>query len=110
MGKAMLAHSPDAAEELISEELIPLTPHTIVNVDAFRADLQRTRQIGMAASRQEARPNLNCIAIALLDEIGMPMAALGLSGMSATFDANAQGQLRVVAADAERALRQALSR
>ena len=110
MGKALLAHSPDAAEALLNDGLTPLTAHTIVNADAFRVDLQRTRQSGIAASRQEARANLNCIAIALLDEVGRPMAALGLSGISVTFDARTQAELRVVAADAERALRHALSR
>jgi IclR family KDG regulon transcriptional repressor len=110
MGKALLARSPDAAEELLSNGLTALTPHTIVTADAFRADLHRIRQRGMATSNQEARPNLSCIAIALLDDAGRPMAALGMSGLSVTFDTHAQGTLRAVAADAERALRQALSR
>jgi IclR family KDG regulon transcriptional repressor len=110
LGKALLARDADATERILVAGLVPLTPHTIVNPDAFRSELDLIRRTGVATSRQEARAHLNCIAVALTDEVGRPLAALGLSGMTLPFDAHVQGTLRAVAADAERVLRQSMSR
>jgi IclR family transcriptional regulator, KDG regulon repressor len=108
MGKAMLAYSADAAEVLIVRGLPARTPNTIVSPTDFRAELGRIRRAGIAISEQESRIGLTCVATALRDEAGRPLAALALSGPSAGFDVrHNQTLLRSVTAEAERLVRAA---
>jgi IclR family KDG regulon transcriptional repressor len=108
LGKAMLAHSPIEAERLLTGPLTPRTPHTIANRASFRRELEITRHRGIAISNQEARPNLSCVAVALLDDADRPVAALAISAPSAGFDEEGYGTLlRRVAVGAQRSLRHA---
>jgi DNA-binding IclR family transcriptional regulator len=108
LGKAMLAHDPDTAEALIAHGLRPRTPHSIVDGDTLRAELQRTRGRGVAVSRDEARARLSCVAVPLLDETGRPVAALSIGGTTNAFDSHRHAALlRSVAAEAQRMARQA---
>jgi hypothetical protein len=84
------------------------TPNTIVNDEAFRAELRRTRDYGIAINRQEARAHLSCVGVAMLDEAGRPIVALAISGTTQAFDIRRQAHLlRSIAADAQRMARQA---
>ena len=108
LGKAMLAHSPNEAERLLSRPLTPRTPYTIANRSSFRRELEITRHRGIAISNQEARPNLSCVAVALLDDADRPVAALAISAPSIGFDEEGFGALlRRVAVGAQRSLRHA---
>jgi DNA-binding IclR family transcriptional regulator len=108
MGKAMLAHDVDATEALLARGLAPRTPNTIVDASEFRHELRRTRERGIAINDQEARAQLSCVAIALLDEARRPVAALAISGPTSGFDVRRQAALlRSVAAEAERRIRYA---
>jgi DNA-binding IclR family transcriptional regulator len=108
MGKAMLAHEPDAADALIAHGLAARTARSITAPHRFRAELQRVRETGIAISDQEARPNLSCVAIPLRDQARRPVAALSISGPSRGFDSHRNTlMLRAVAAEAERLIRPA---
>jgi DNA-binding IclR family transcriptional regulator len=108
VGKAMLAHDVDATEALLTRGLAPRTPNTIVDAAPFPAELRRTREQGIAISDQEARAQLSCVAIALLDQTRRPVAALAISGSTRGFDVRQQVVLlRGVAAEAERRIRYA---
>jgi DNA-binding IclR family transcriptional regulator len=108
MGKALLAHDPDATDAVLARGLIARTPRSIIAPLQFRAELRRTRDTGIATSDQEARPNLSCVAVALRDTARRPVAALSISGPSLGFDAPRNtALLRTVSAEAEQLLRRA---
>lgn len=108
MGKAMLAHDADAVEALLRRGLIARTQHSITAPHLFRAELQRTRDTGIAINDQEARLNLSCVAIPLRDDARRPLASLSISGPSRGFDGHRNiALLRAVAAEAERLIRSA---
>jgi DNA-binding IclR family transcriptional regulator len=108
MGKALLAHDPDAVDSLLDRGLVARTPRSIVAPRRFRAELHHARQTGIASSDQEARPNLSCVAIALRDTARRPVAALSISGPSQGFVARHNAALlRGVSAEAEQLLRHA---
>ena len=110
LGKAMLAHCPDETEKLLARPLQYRTPHTIVERVAFRRELEHTRRRGLAISQQEARPDVNCVAIALLNEENRPAAALAVSTSSHEFDGQRLGLLlRRAAVDAQRLLRHTIA-
>jgi DNA-binding IclR family transcriptional regulator len=104
----MLAQNPEAAEAVIARGLSPRTSKTIVDERAFRRELQRVRETGMATSYGEALPQRSCVAVALRDEAGRPIAALSVGGTAGIFDCRRQADLlRSIAAEAQRAARQA---
>jgi IclR family transcriptional regulator, KDG regulon repressor len=110
MGKALLAHDPDATDALLTRGLIARTPRSIISPHQFRAELRRTRDTGIATADQEARPNLSCVAVALRDAARRPVAALSISGPTQGFDAHRNtALLRTVSAEAEQLLRRAQS-
>jgi DNA-binding IclR family transcriptional regulator len=70
--------------------------------------MRRIREGGIAASDQEARPNLTCVAIALHDDVRQATAALAISGPSRNFDIRGNAALlRSVASEANRLAQQA---
>jgi len=106
LGKALLAHSPEIAQHLLDTGLAALTPATICDPQVLASELSHVREWGIAWSRQELLTNVNCAAVALLDDTGRPMAALGLSGPTTSFEPRTDGEiLRSIAVDAERSLR-----
>jgi DNA-binding IclR family transcriptional regulator len=106
LGKAMLAHDPDATEELLAAGLTARTPRTITDSRQFRLELRRTRERGIAVGDREALPNLTCVAIALMDDANRPTAALAISGPSNGFDIGSHAALlRCIAAEAQRLIR-----
>ena len=108
MGKAMLAHSVDAAEALVVRGLPARTPNTIVSPTDFRSELRRVCEAGIAISEQESRIGLTCVATALLDDTRRPLAALAISGPSRGFNIRHNvALLRSVTAEAERLVRAA---
>ncbi len=108
MGKAILAHDPDATDALLTRRLIARTPRSIVAPQQFRAELRRTRDTGIATNEQEARAGLSCVAVVLRDTARRPIAALSISGPSQGFDTPRNiALLRGVTAEAEQLLRRA---
>jgi DNA-binding IclR family transcriptional regulator len=78
MGKAMLAHDPVSAQRVLAAGLRPRTRDTIISDRRFRTALDRIRESGLATSVREARPEPSCVATALLDGAGRPIAALSI--------------------------------
>lgn len=81
IGKAILAHLPE--EELsayfASESLAGLTPTTITEESALRAELAEIRRTGFSLDRGEENPGMFCIGSAILVR-GRPLAAIAVIG------------------------------
>jgi IclR family acetate operon transcriptional repressor len=88
-GKAMLAHAPesDLTRILRLQGLPRLTGNTLVSVDALRADLEGVRLRGFAIDDEEYAMGLRCVAAAILDEHGAPLASVSVSGPTARISA-----------------------
>ena len=87
-------HMADAAQ---------LTPSTIVTPASLREELADIRRCGYAIDDEEHAVGLRCVASAVFDEHGEPLAAISLSGPMARIsreDAVAMGNL-VMQATAE---------
>lgn len=66
LGKAVLAALPqDEVADHLPDELTPLTPNTLVDRSALRAELEATRRRGYAVDNEENTLGLRCIAVAL---------------------------------------------
>ena len=68
-GKAMLATLPQAVAG-------------IADADAFRKELQRTREAGYGIDAGEEREGAHCIGAGILNSIGVPVAAVWVTGPS----------------------------
>lgn len=81
LGKILLsALPPHELEAFIHEgELIPLTPNTIVEPNAFRAEIERVRRQGWAMDDCEISPDLRCVALPIRDAGGRIVAAISSS-------------------------------
>ena len=70
MGKSLLAErldvaSPDGFEDHLPPVMRPLTPHTLTDVEALRADLVAVRGRGYSVDRQENLLGVVCFAVPL---------------------------------------------
>ncbi len=81
MGRVLLAALPDEALQarLAQIEMRPLSAHTITDVDALRAVLERVRRQGWAAVDQELEEGLRSLAVPIRDASGTAVAALNVS-------------------------------
>jgi DNA-binding IclR family transcriptional regulator len=83
-GKALLAFLPQAELERVLATLIftPLTPDTITDDQAFRAELGKTAARGYAVSIGERSPWAAAVAAPIRDRSGQTIAALSVLGPS----------------------------
>lgn len=83
-GKAMLAKLPEAEAEAILQKLsfTRYNDRTITDRAAFRRELEQVRRDGYAIDRAEAIDGCHCIAAAILDRRGRPVAAIWATGPS----------------------------
>jgi DNA-binding IclR family transcriptional regulator len=85
-GKAILAHRPPGtAAQLYAgrEPLERLTPATLVTVGELEQDFARIRARGYALDAEEHEAGVGCVACAVLDGAGEPVAAISVSGPTA---------------------------
>lgn len=105
IGKALLAEMPRRAVERIiaARGLERFTATTLTEPDALFVDLARTHRRGWALDDGERNEGMRCIAAAVFNEYGDPVAGLSVSGPVARLDDAKVGRLgpRVVAAAAE---------
>ena len=100
-GKAILAHRPPgSAAELYAgrEPLEQLTPSSLVTVAALEEDFARIRARGYALDSEEHEVGVGCVATAVFDHAGEPVAAISVSGPTARIlhgDREALGALLV---------------
>lgn len=81
MGRVLLAGLPeDELEERLARiEVVPLTSHTVSDMEALRAILVNVRRQGYAATDQELEEGLRSLAVPLRNASGTVTAALNLS-------------------------------
>ena len=79
-GKAMLSVLPPEQQEAwLSRPIDAVTPRTITDPDALRAQLAATRTRGWAGSDSERTPGIRAVAAPIFDHTGDVIGALGLS-------------------------------
>ena len=80
LGKALLAHNPDAADRVFaSEPFRAMTPRTITTADKLRRQLLQVVERGHAVDREEFHEGLVCIAAPIRNFRGEVVAALSIS-------------------------------
>jgi DNA-binding IclR family transcriptional regulator len=81
LGKVLLAGLPDAALErfLGDGAFVALTPFTITNKRALRAELARVRLQNYAVDQREILPEMHCIAVPIRNAEGATVAAISVS-------------------------------
>jgi DNA-binding IclR family transcriptional regulator len=81
VGKAYLAAVPEARCREIVEalEMRPRTRNTITEVEAFLAEVGRTRAQGYSFDDEENEPDIRCIGGAIVDRQGHAVGAVSLS-------------------------------
>lgn len=81
-GKILLSELPiRLVEEILSSsEMVPLTPYTITDKDAFWTELRNIVGQGYAFDHKESSLNGSCIAVPVRDHKGTTIAALSFSG------------------------------
>ena len=93
LGKAMLAFSgDDEIERAIRRGLPSRTENTIVDPQAFRAELAAIREGGVAFDREESHRLYTCVAVPIRGS-GRALSALSMTGLTATVDLDAAAQL-----------------
>lgn len=82
VGKAIWAYLPEAERERLFKlvEWTPLTPKTIIDVDAFRGALRLTRKCGYAIDDEETFEGVRCVAAPVWNHRDEVIAAMGVSG------------------------------
>ena len=88
IGKALLAEMPRKAVEAIIRDkgLARFTQTTLTDPVALFADLGRTHVRGWALDDEERNVGMRCIAAAIFNEFGDPVAGLSISGPVARLD------------------------
>lgn len=86
IGKALLARlAADRLDAYLAAPMVPLTPRTITDPGALRAELAATRARGYAIDDREMADDLGCIAVSLPQSRGSDYA-ISLSGPPARFN------------------------
>lgn len=81
LGKAILAcYSPEKVAEIFAKsEIVATTEHTITDLDALNADLERTRKRGYAIDDREGNMEVYCLAAPIRDHSDQPVAAISVA-------------------------------
>jgi len=85
IGKALLAElSREKVQAILQKSGLPsFTPNTITSATALFADLKEIRQRGWSIDNEERTAGMRCIAAAIFNEYGEPVAGISISGPSA---------------------------
>jgi DNA-binding IclR family transcriptional regulator len=93
-GKVILAWAPEAIRErLLARPLERCTPHTITDRAELEAQLDSTREAGVARTYEELELGLDAIASPVYDSGGEVVAALDVSGPSHRLRAEGRPEL-----------------
>lgn len=80
-GKAMLAFMTEAEQQrVLGAPLAPLTPKTITDPEALRAELALIRSRGYSLDNDEVVVGVHCVGMPILDRHGRPVGALSITG------------------------------
>jgi Transcriptional regulator len=84
LGKAILAFSDiTVVQEVLASPLAAVTPKTITDPAALRAELARVRERRVAYDVEESRLGLFCVAAPILDPRGRALGAISVTGATA---------------------------
>ena len=84
IGKAVLAATPPGRRPAAAaRSLEGFTPHTLTSPAALEADLAASAARGWAVDAEERHEGMRCIAAAVRDAAGAPVAGLSVSGPAA---------------------------
>jgi IclR family acetate operon transcriptional repressor len=110
VGKALLANLPEqrVARILQQRGLQRYTERSIDNPTQLHDELQRIRQVGYALDDEEHAVGLRCVASAIFEENGQPLAAISLSGPKARITDKRLDELGVAVRQAADEITQAL--
>lgn len=101
LGKVALAQlDGPGLRRYVGDGLPAFTPETIVDPADLERELARVRRDGLAWDREEFAADSCCLAVAVCDERGQPVAALGISMSLRAFERDRDeltGALRAVA-------------
>lgn len=88
IGKAMLAYRDDDEVRAIIERspMVARTVNTITDVEAFLTEMATTRQRGYAVDLEENELHTRCVAAAVIDHRGVPVAGISVSALSFDMD------------------------
>ncbi|MEP5731006.1 MAG: IclR family transcriptional regulator [Sulfitobacter sp.] len=111
VGKAMLAHMPQAEQKRIFDQQSyhAFTPQTLTDADQLAAELRNIVARGHAYDREEHEPGIICIAVPVLSSRGRVLGGLSITGATRDTDYNKLDALvpdlraaaAAIAADAE---------
>jgi DNA-binding IclR family transcriptional regulator len=89
-GKAMLAALPFAESEALINRMAftRFNARTIVDRNAFRSELERTRTQGYGVDEGEEREGAHCVGSAILNSQGEPVGAIWITGPSSRLPAS----------------------
>jgi len=80
LGKALLAHNPEAAERVLSaRSLKAWTPRTVTSPEKLRHQFLQIVERGYAVDREEFHEGLVCVAAPIRNYRGSAIAALSMS-------------------------------
>lgn len=102
IGKAILAHLPSSRVETIArrEGLKAYTERTRSTIEALASDIQISRDRGFAIDDEERFPGMRCVAAAIFNEYGEPVAGISVSGPTVRVTGERALALGTVVADA----------
>jgi IclR family acetate operon transcriptional repressor len=97
-GKAILSHMrEDQARAILAEHGMPrATARTHIVPETLLAELERARAEGIAVDDEEHADGMRCVSAAVLNEHGVPAAAISVSGPTARITDEKLRQLGVV--------------
>jgi IclR family KDG regulon transcriptional repressor len=92
VGKAMMAYMPDEyVEQIVAVKgLQKFTSTTITTLEELKEELARTRERGYAIDNGEHDRNIGCVAIPLVDDNGLAVAGVSVSGPVLRFGEDVQ--------------------
>jgi IclR family acetate operon transcriptional repressor len=88
IGKALLAHLPEPeVRGILTRTGMPrITLRTITDPDVLLEHLRAVHRLGCATDDEENEDNTRCVAAAVTDNRGNPIAGLSVSGLAFEFD------------------------
>ena len=81
LGKILLAYLPEPEIDVYVQQVerVPVTPQTVVEAGALKAQLLEIRRQGYAIDNEEREQGLRCVAAPITDHSGQVVASVSLS-------------------------------
>lgn len=84
-GRMLLASAADADDYLARAPFEPLTPDTLVDAEALRRDVERTRAQGYVWSQGDVTFGIDAVGVAVRGRSGAVVGCLSLGGLTEAF-------------------------